>query len=122
MAKAKSKSPTALAANDAKQLAQDSQKYKQAADKAGQMRNEIAKSLEQFRDVKFTDEDLHSFAKEAVQKVAITIQDVLDFIDNLAEMKHISPKQKAAFLKEFHDGAAKNQILRELTNKSTVKF
>lgn len=107
--------------SDVKQLQQNVRQYQQAADQAGQLRNEIAQKLEQFRGVKFTDEDLSEFAKESVQRVAVTVQDVLGFIDNLTEMKNITPKQRDNFLKEFHERAAKNLILRGITNRENMK-
>lgn len=107
--------------SDVKQLQQNVRQYQQAADQAGQLRNEIAKKLEQFRGLKFSDQDLADFAKESVQRVAVTVQDILEFIDNLAEMKNITQKQRTNFLKEFHERAARNLILRGITKEGSMQ-
>lgn len=109
------------APSDLQQIEKNAKQYQQAADKAGQVRNQIADKLKQFRGLKFSDDDLNEFASEAVHRLAITIQDVLEFIDSLAAMKNITAQQKKQFLQAFYEKATQHQILRSIITTENLK-
>lgn len=100
-----------------KKLMEQTEQYDEATEEAVSLREALADSLKQWRGHKFSDEEIRAFGKQISKRAGVTMRDVLDFMDYLEEMEHITSKQKAAFAKEFKADATSRSMPKGTAGK-----
>lgn len=87
--------------DEIKHLQKDAAQGRELADEALSMRDAVSETLKQFHDVKFSDDELHSFIKQTLKKRGISINYIHNFVENLEKWGNITSQQKAKTLKEL---------------------
>lgn len=92
------------------QMILENERCKDAVEEAQSLREALADNLKQWQGLKFSDDDIRAFGKQVLSKPGVTVRDVLDFVEYLEDMEHITQQQKNVFLKEFQDEASKKYM------------
>lgn len=79
----------------------DTATLKKMAAQTRQLHDQLEVSLRAFRNVRFSDQELRSFAQKVLTQYQVTPEYVLQFIGNLVDWGNITADQKNAFEKEF---------------------
>lgn len=92
---------TPFSAEEVSKIQTDANDYQKAAKEAKSVSDQIKASLKTFKGIKFSDEQVHQFAKQVGSRPDVSQEYVLNFINNLKEWGHITEKQKELFAKEL---------------------
>lgn len=103
-------------------LIKDNEKCQEAVEEAQTLREALSENMKQWQGLKFSDEEIRAFGKQVLSKLGVTMRDVLDFMDYLEDMEHITAKQKAAFEKEFKEQATKKFIPKGSATRSDASM
>jgi len=90
-----------LSGNEISQLKDNLKQCQQIAQKAKSLKDDLEEALEQFSEIKFTDNDLRTFTEQILAKPNVEYQNVVDFLESLAKHGNISAQQKSHFLKDL---------------------
>lgn len=107
---------TPLSPDEIRQLAKSAQQGANIAEEVRSLRESLEESLEQFKGIKFEDQDLRDFSKQLLGRRNTPPDDVRMFIDNLVSWGNITARQRDAFLKEFESSIKPG---RSLTSEQT---
>lgn len=88
-----------LSQGDVATLKKNVEQYQQLSDETDALREAIGETLKQFRNIKFSDDDLKKFTAHIKSRATISNEQVIQFIDKLVDQGNITQKQKDAFLK-----------------------
>lgn len=94
---------TPLSPDEIKQLAQSAKLGANIAEEVRSLRESLEESLQQFKGIEFSDQDLQDFSKQLMTRRNTPPDDIRTFIENLADWGNITTKQRDAFLKEFEN-------------------
>lgn len=92
---------------EVQELQKESKQYKKIVKETEHLKESLQKTLKQFKDVKFSDDELLDFVKNILNKPNISAEKVAEFVTNLVILKHITEKQKEWALKELAKQAKK---------------
>lgn len=94
------------------QLKKDTENYQKLTNETDSLRDSITQLLQNFRNIKFSDEDLTKFTGHLKAKPNVNNQQVREFIENLEKQGNITKKQADSFLKTLpKESAAKKSTV-----------
>lgn len=99
-----------LSEYDMDQLREHLVRSKGAAEKTLQLRRDLLSAVKQFHGVQFTDPELKEFLQTVWDQPNVSGEQVLDFLELLAESQHITDAQKELAVQEVERQLAKSSI------------
>jgi hypothetical protein len=83
-------------------ISEESVQSDQVMKQAQKAKKSLLSAFEEFKDLKFSDAEIHEFSQTALDKPGVTLDQVEEFLEKLTRQKNITTQQKESCLNALH--------------------